>query len=146
MMKFLITVIIAATAGENGYTCEHCSKAFNRRSRLIMHVKYVHEGAKPYECEQCTKTFVRKEDLARHAVLHTGIKGGNAVVLYLTPSLRAVLLHEHEPAGHTTSLVLSGTINIKFTCLGINYERKCNNAILKKSAIKTVPVMQLVCR
>jgi uncharacterized Zn-finger protein len=41
-----------------------------------MHVKYVHEGAKPYECEQCTKTFVRKEDLARHAVLHTGIKGG----------------------------------------------------------------------
>jgi uncharacterized Zn-finger protein len=63
------------TVGENGYTCEHCGKAFNRRSRLIMHVKYVHEGAKPYECEQCTKTFVRKEDLARHAVLHTGIKG-----------------------------------------------------------------------
>jgi uncharacterized Zn-finger protein len=77
--KSHIIVIIAATAGENGYTCEHCSKAFNRRSRLIMHVKYVHEGAKPYECEQCTKTFVRKEDLARHAVLHTGIKGGNAV-------------------------------------------------------------------
>jgi hypothetical protein len=44
-----------------------------------MHVKYVHEGAKPYECEQCTKTFVRKEDLARHAVLHTGIKGGDTL-------------------------------------------------------------------
>jgi len=83
-MKFLIILITVASAGENGYTCEHCSKAFNRRSRLIMHVKYVHEGAKPYECEQCTKTFVRKEDLARHAVLHTGIKGGNAAACCLT--------------------------------------------------------------
>jgi len=86
-MKFIIILITVASAGENGYTCEHCSKAFNRRSRLIMHVKYVHEGAKPYECEQCTKTFVRKEDLARHAVLHTGIKGGNAAAYCLTVRL-----------------------------------------------------------
>lgn len=60
--------------GENGYTCEICSKAFNRKSRLDLHVKYVHEGAKPFECTECNKTFVRREDMARHTVLHSGLK------------------------------------------------------------------------
>ena len=74
-------VNLYSVSGENGYNCEHCGKAFNRRSRLKMHVKYIHEGAKPYECDKCTKTFVRKEDLSRHSILHTGVKGGFIIVL-----------------------------------------------------------------
>lgn len=61
--------------GENGFTCDQCGKSFNRRTRLQLHVKYVHEGAEPFTCEQCNKTFVRKEDLARHHILHSGVKG-----------------------------------------------------------------------
>lgn len=60
--------------GENAYTCTKCNRAFNRRARLTMHIKFVHDGAKPMECEQCDKTFFRKEDLARHNLLHSGVK------------------------------------------------------------------------
>ncbi len=69
--------VIITLAGENGYTCEICGKAFNRRTRLDLHVKYVHEGAKPFDCEKCGKSFIRKEDLARHEILHSGVKGNS---------------------------------------------------------------------
>lgn len=51
-----------------------CEKTFNRKARLQMHVRYVHEKDRPFECTECTKKFTRKEDLNRHAVLHTGEK------------------------------------------------------------------------
>lgn len=61
--------------GEGGYACTECGKSFNRKQRLLLHIKYVHEGAEPLQCEQCDRSFLRKEDLARHQLLHSGIKG-----------------------------------------------------------------------
>lgn len=58
--------------GENGFKCEFCDKVFNRKARLQMHTRYVHEKEKPFECPDCSKKFTRKEDLNRHSVLHTG--------------------------------------------------------------------------
>lgn len=88
--------------GENGYTCEICSKAFNRKSRLDLHVKYVHEGAKPFECTECNKTFVRREDMARHTVLHSGLKAHKCPIcdksFAMKSSLKIHLLtHTKEP-------------------------------------------------
>ena len=60
--------------GENGFKCEYCDKVFNRKARLQMHTRYVHDKEKPFECNDCGKKFTRKEDLNRHAVLHTGEK------------------------------------------------------------------------
>ncbi|XP_059474666.1 zinc finger protein 436 isoform X1 [Neocloeon triangulifer] len=88
--------------GEYGFTCDICNKSFNRRVRLSMHIKYVHEGAKPYECDQCTKTFVRKEDLARHTILHSGVKSHKCPIcekqFAMKSSLKIHLLtHTKEP-------------------------------------------------
>lgn len=88
--------------GENGYTCDICSKAFNRKTRLDLHVKYVHEGAKPFECTECNKTFVRREDMARHTVLHSGLKAHKCPIcdksFAMKSSLKIHLLtHTKEP-------------------------------------------------
>lgn len=60
--------------GQNGFKCQFCDKEFNRKARLQMHIRYVHEKDRPFECDVCLKCFTRKEDLNRHAVLHTGEK------------------------------------------------------------------------
>lgn len=57
-----------------------CGKAFNRKARLNVHKKFVHEGATPFTCQICEKRFIRREDLVKHAILHTGIKRKKIVV------------------------------------------------------------------
>lgn len=58
-----------------GFNCEFCGKVFNRKARLQMHIRYVHEpDVRPFPCDECDKRFTRKEDLNRHSVLHTGSK------------------------------------------------------------------------
>lgn len=88
--------------GENGYTCDICRKAFNRKSRLDLHVKYVHEGAKPFECTECNKTFVRREDMSRHTVLHSGLKAHKCPICDKTFAMKSslkihLLTHTKEP-------------------------------------------------
>lgn len=68
-------MLILFTIGENGFRCETCDATFNRKTRLDLHIKFSHLGAKPLNCKVCGKTFLRKEDLARHEILHTGVKG-----------------------------------------------------------------------
>lgn len=60
--------------GENGFYCDVCGKAFNRKARLNIHKKFTHEGAIPFTCAVCDKGFTRREDLVKHSLLHTGIK------------------------------------------------------------------------
>jgi uncharacterized Zn-finger protein len=74
-------VDVAGVAGEGGFTCDQCGKSFNRKQRLALHVKYVHEGAEPYKCDTCSRTFLRKEDVARHQLLHSGIKGNSKSII-----------------------------------------------------------------
>lgn len=61
--------------GENGYECEICKRVFNRKSRWLVHMKYIHQGEKPMECNECGSTFTSRSDLTRHLKLHLGIKG-----------------------------------------------------------------------
>jgi uncharacterized Zn-finger protein len=60
--------------GENGFDCDVCGKTFNRKARLNIHKKFVHEGAIPFMCEMCDRGFTRREDLMKHSLLHTGVK------------------------------------------------------------------------
>ncbi|XP_065295298.1 zinc finger protein 2-like isoform X2 [Dermacentor albipictus] len=60
--------------GMNGFKCTVCDKVFNRKTRLDLHMKYLHLKEKPHVCEDCGKGFTRRDDLNRHSVLHTGEK------------------------------------------------------------------------
>lgn len=88
--------------GENGFTCETCGKSFNRRSRLTLHIKYVHEGAEPFMCTVCNKALLRKEDVQRHHIVHSGIKAHACPIcdkrFAMKSSLKIHLLtHTKEP-------------------------------------------------
>lgn len=41
---------------------------------MLMHVKFLHEGATLYKCHKCTKTFMTETDLRIHVEVHKGIK------------------------------------------------------------------------
>lgn len=88
--------------GENGFTCETCGKSFNRRSRLTLHIRYVHEGAEPFMCTVCNKALLRKEDVQRHHIVHSGVKAHECPIckkkFAMKSSLKIHLLtHTKEP-------------------------------------------------
>lgn len=89
-------------SGENGFTCDTCGKSFNRRSRLTLHIKYVHEGAEPFMCTVCNKALLRKEDVQRHHIVHSGVKAHACPIcdkrFAMKSSLKIHLLtHTKEP-------------------------------------------------
>lgn len=61
--------------GENGFKCTMCDKEYNRRSRLTLHMKFVHENDHSVICDICQKAFRRKDDLVRHMEVHNRTKG-----------------------------------------------------------------------
>lgn len=88
--------------GENGFTCDTCGKSFNRRSRLTLHIRYVHEGAEPFVCKICNKALLRKEDVQRHHIVHSGVKAHACPIcdkrFAMKSSLKIHLLtHTKEP-------------------------------------------------
>lgn len=88
--------------GENGFTCDTCGKSFNRRSRLTLHIRYVHEGAEPFVCTVCNKALLRKEDVQRHHIVHSGVKAHACPIcdkrFAMKSSLKIHLLtHTKEP-------------------------------------------------
>ncbi|XP_055622687.1 gastrula zinc finger protein XlCGF7.1-like [Toxorhynchites rutilus septentrionalis] len=60
--------------GENGFDCDNCGMAFNRKARLDEHIRFVHNKEYPLQCEVCSKGFMRKEDLSRHMDSHSDVK------------------------------------------------------------------------
>ena len=51
--------------GERPYVCEKCSKSFNQKNALQVHLKK-HSGDKPYQCPYCTSSFTQKGNLKIH--------------------------------------------------------------------------------
>lgn len=54
------------------YKCVQCDKKYSRKSKLRVHVKFVHENTSPYKCERdnCTRTFVFPWKLSLHMKRH----------------------------------------------------------------------------
>ena len=48
------------------HRCQHCTKAFRKKSNLYGHIKRVHEGQRPYPCHLCKKSFKMKQHLNTH--------------------------------------------------------------------------------
>ena len=57
---------------ENPYKCPKCTKGFNDKSSLKLHVQSVHENYRPFQCELCPKAFTQKIALTKHVRMHTG--------------------------------------------------------------------------
>ncbi|XP_055585748.1 zinc finger protein 708-like [Uranotaenia lowii] len=51
---------------EKPFVCEHCQKAFARKSKLECHIKAVHLGIKSYQCPGCKRAFGFSPNLWNH--------------------------------------------------------------------------------
>ena len=52
--------------------CPHCNYTRAQRSKILNHIKSVHEDAKPYRCMQCKSSFKLKFRLTAHMKLSHG--------------------------------------------------------------------------
>lgn len=66
--------------GENGFRCDQCDLAFNRKSRLNAHIKSVHSSVKEeqptFECATCLKEFPTEKKYEKHVESHINSKSG----------------------------------------------------------------------
>jgi len=55
------------------YSCNYCGKLLTSKTKLVSHVKVIHEGVKDFKCKFCDKTFGSKSNLEVHeGAVHTG--------------------------------------------------------------------------
>lgn len=54
------------------FRCETCSREYDLKSHLLLHIRSVHLQERNHECAQCQARFFSKELLNRHMVIHTG--------------------------------------------------------------------------
>ena len=52
--------------------CPHCNYTRTQRSKILNHIKSVHEDAKPFKCSQCSSSFKLKFRLTAHIKLSHG--------------------------------------------------------------------------
>jgi hypothetical protein len=52
--------------------CPHCNYTRTQRSKILNHIKSVHEDAKPFKCSQCKSSFKLKFRLTAHMKLSHG--------------------------------------------------------------------------
>ena len=60
---------------EKHFECEVCTKLFNKKDKLIVHMSQ-HTGGKQYKCKRCSKfkMFAHNVDLKKHSRMNTGEK------------------------------------------------------------------------
>ncbi|TRY61650.1 hypothetical protein TCAL_07442 [Tigriopus californicus] len=55
---------------EKAYTCSFCAKRFSSKSNKIVHEGAVHTKTYPYACQICAKGFTKKKNLVVHMAEH----------------------------------------------------------------------------
>ncbi|XP_061707855.1 zinc finger protein 91-like [Cydia pomonella] len=62
--------VVLGPSGKPKLKCPQCDKMFSNKQSRSLHIKAVHEGAKPYVCVECGASFAYPRSLALHAHSH----------------------------------------------------------------------------